>query len=51
MHHISTMPAMNRLSVSFPAPAMTWLRKEAKRLGITVADLLRRIVDDIREAE
>jgi hypothetical protein len=40
---------MNRITVSFPQGALAWLRKEAKRLGITVGELLRRIVDDVRD--
>jgi hypothetical protein len=39
---------MDRVSVSFPAPAMAWLTREAKRLGITIGDLIRRIIDETR---
>lgn len=41
---------MNRLSISFAPPAYTWLQREAKRLGITVGELVRRLIDQSREA-
>jgi len=37
-----------RTSLSLSAPAMAFLRSEAERLGITVADLIRRIIDQYR---
>ena len=41
---------MQRTSISLPEPQMSWLRSEAKRLGITVGELLRRLIDRVREA-
>ena len=38
-----------RLSITLPDPAVIWLRREAKRLGISVADVIRRLVDEVRE--
>lgn len=51
-HHIY-IAAMTkeRLSVSFDAPAMTWLRKEAKRLGISIGELLRRLIAQLRDSK
>ena len=43
---MSTAP---RMTVSFTKPQMAFLKAEAERLGITVADLIRRIVDRYRE--
>jgi hypothetical protein len=34
--------------MSFSKPALTWLRKEATKLGIPVTELVRRIVDEKR---
>lgn len=36
-------------SVVFTEPQMKWLQKRAKELGITVSDLLRRMIDEKRE--
>jgi hypothetical protein len=41
---------MERITVSIPPPQMTWLRTEAVRLGVTVGELLRRIIDQVRNA-
>jgi hypothetical protein len=40
---------MEKIAVSFTKPQADYLKKEAKRLGISVADLVRRIVDSHRE--
>jgi antitoxin component of RelBE/YafQ-DinJ toxin-antitoxin module len=40
-----------RQSVTFSDQAMAELREDAKRIGITVSDLVRRIVDQYREAK
>lgn len=37
-----------RRTVSFSDPQMKWLRQQAKALGITVADVIRRVVDSQR---
>lgn len=44
------MDKMVRLNAKFTEPQSDWLRLEAKRLGIGVAELLRRIVDEKRGA-
>jgi len=30
---------------------MSWLKREAKRLGVTVGELLRRIIDQVRDGK
>jgi hypothetical protein len=40
-----------RIIVSFPPPAKSWLEREAESLGITVAELLRRIIDTVRNGK
>jgi predicted DNA-binding ribbon-helix-helix protein len=40
-----------RRSVVLTDPQVTYLQAEAERLGITVADLIRRIIDRYREAD
>ncbi len=47
--HMRTMS--ERQSVTFSDRAMAELRAEAKRIGITVSDLVRRIVDQWREGK
>lgn len=37
-----------RQSVVFTEPQLAWLRVYAKKLGITVSDVVRRLVDDKR---
>lgn len=44
-----TVALGRRLSVSFSDPAWAWLEAEAKRLGLPLAEVLRRIVDRARE--
>jgi hypothetical protein len=41
---------MERMSVSFSKPQLAYLRAEAKRLGISAGDLIRRIIDQHRPA-
>jgi Arc/MetJ-type ribon-helix-helix transcriptional regulator len=41
---------MQRISVSLPEQQMSWLQSEAKRIGITVGELLRRLIDRVRES-
>lgn len=45
------MSTKDRMSISFTEPQLAFLRKEAARLGITIADLVRRIVDAYREGK
>lgn len=40
---------MHKQMVSLTEPQIAFLKKEAKRLGISVSDLIRRIVDEWRE--
>jgi hypothetical protein len=42
---------MEPFLVRFSDPTAKWLRAESKRLGISFAELLRRIVDEKRGAE
>jgi hypothetical protein len=42
---------MERISLSLPPPQMSWLRREAKRIGITIGELLRRIIDQARDGK
>lgn len=39
---------MERLSFSIPSVQMAWLRTEAERLGVSLGELLRRIIDELR---
>jgi hypothetical protein len=39
------MPNQKRL-ISFSDPAMKWLTARAKRLGVSIAEVIRRIVDE-----
>jgi len=40
-----------RLKVSLPGPQHDFLKTEAERLGLTLAELLRRIIDRYREQQ
>jgi hypothetical protein len=44
------MSEKTRRSVAYSGPQMKFLEREAARLGIKVSELLRRIVDQYREA-
>jgi hypothetical protein len=35
-----------RLTISVSSPEAKWLKSQAKRLGISISELLRRIVDE-----
>ena len=43
-----TRPKTERISVTFTRPQVEFLREHAERLGITVPDLVRRILDGFR---
>jgi len=43
--------AMTRRSIVLTVKQQIYLEKEAARLGITVADLIRRIIDQHREGK
>jgi hypothetical protein len=42
---------MEPFLIRFSDPAAKWLRSEAKRLGISFNELLRRIVDETRNTQ
>lgn len=42
---------MPRQMLQFTEPQLVFLKEEAKRLGLGVAELVRRIVDAYRDAE
>jgi len=37
-----------RLSVSFSDEALAWLERESTKRAITISDLIRRLVDEVR---
>ena len=39
------MAEMKRILISFGVPALKWLKFEAKRLGISINEIVRRCVD------
>jgi len=39
---------MQRISVSLTDQQMRWLQREAQRLGISIGELLRRLIDQAR---
>lgn len=43
------MGIMKKQMISFTEPQLVFLKREAKRLGISVAELVRRIVDAYRQ--
>ncbi len=43
------MSTTHKRSIAFTAPQAAYLKAEAERLGITIADLVRRIIDQHRE--
>lgn len=48
-YYIGTMAPMHKQMVSLTGPQIEYLKAEAARLGISVSDLIRRIVDKHRE--
>lgn len=42
-----TKPIIQR-SVVFTKPQMVWLEKESEKLGISISDLIRRAIDEVR---
>lgn len=40
----------HKQSIMFSAAALVWLTREAARLGISVSELVRRLVDNARQA-
>jgi hypothetical protein len=45
---MTTDTFLNRTSINLTTPQLTWLQREARRLGITLGELLRRIIDEKR---
>ena len=45
------MTTTHRQSVSLTAPQAAWIAQQAQKLGISVADLIRRIIDQYRESK
>ena len=43
-----TKPEATRLSITFSAEAHAWLDKEADRRAISIGEMVRRIIDEIR---
>lgn len=46
--NVVRMSTTIRQSVTLTKPQMTFLKKEADKLGISISDLIRRIVDEYR---
>lgn len=44
------MPEIWQRSVVFTKPQWAWVEKEAKRLGVSFSEVIRRIVDKERDA-
>ena len=44
------MATTHRTSITLTGPQHVWLAAEAARLGITVSDLIRRLLDKTRRA-
>ena len=42
---------MHRQMISLTKPQADYLKSEAKRLGISVSDLIRRVIDAYREGK
>lgn len=42
---------MERISISLPDTQISWLRREAKRLGVTIGELVRRLLDQVRDTQ
>jgi hypothetical protein len=40
-----------RVNITVTPPQQTWLQREALRLGLSVGELLRRIIDQVRGAK
>jgi hypothetical protein len=41
----------SRLHVYLSEPQLAWLTREAERIGISTSELLRRIIDQVRESK
>ena len=47
--HIRVM-ANTRINIVVTKPQLLWLEREAKRLGIRVGEVIRRLLDQVRDA-
>jgi predicted DNA-binding ribbon-helix-helix protein len=45
------MPFTVRTSLPLSTPQHEWLKREAERMGISISDLIRRIIDAYRESK
>jgi hypothetical protein len=43
--------AVSRVSVPLTSPQDAYLRAEAERLGVSIAEVIRRIIDSYRESK
>ena len=50
-HDRERFRGMERLSISFTDQQLVWLAREAKRLGVSIGELVRRLVDQYREKQ
>lgn len=41
---------MKKQSITFTDPQISWLEKEARKLGISVSDAVRRVIDQVRQS-
>lgn len=41
----------NRMSLTLNPPQIVWLKREAKRLGVTIGELIRRLIDAARDSK
>lgn len=48
--HYCGMANLPRMSVQFTEPLLAWLREEAKRQGVSIQELIRRLLDKARGA-
>jgi hypothetical protein len=39
-----------RINLSFPTPQLAWLKAEARRAGVSIPEILRRLVEAARNA-
>ena len=41
---------VRKKSIDFTEPQFQWLTREAKRMGVSIAELVRRLIDNARGA-
>jgi len=47
IHDREALPNMTKIMFSLPDHQLLWLMREAKRLGVSRGELLRRLLDEI----